>query len=251
MSCLHLNRDYHAIGNQVNKRSIDFKVRFRYFGEGYPNNNFKGAHKQPCLWFEGVIMKKVKEVEIKYVSLNTALIIGLVGLIVGFIAGNIYSLYKSGSFSSKPADIPSANMSISTEQSARMLALEREVEKNPDSLAAWLELGNLYFDTRKYQDAIRAYTQYLGLNPNNPDVWTDLGVMYRRSGNPAEAISSFDKAIELDPRHEQAFFNKGIVQLHDLGNREAAMQTWQELIKINPNFQTPTGQTIKELVEKL
>ncbi len=196
-------------------------------------------------------MKKVKEVEIKYVSLNTALIIGLVGLIIGFIGGNIYSLYKSGSFSSRQADMPAANMSISTEQSARMLALEREVEKDPDNLAAWLELGNLYFDTRKYQDAIRAYNKYLSLNPNNPDVWTDLGVMYRRNGDPAQAISSFDKAIELDPRHEQAYFNKGIVQLHDLGDREAALQTWQELIKINPDFRTPAGQTIKELVERL
>jgi tetratricopeptide (TPR) repeat protein len=196
-------------------------------------------------------MKKVKDVEIKYVSLNTALIIGLVGLIVGFIGGNIYSLYKSGSLKSNQAGIPGESQKISAEQSARMLALEREVEKNPKSLAVWLELGNLYFDTRKYQDAIRAYSQYLILNPNNPDVWTDLGVMYRRSGNPAEAISSFNKALELDPRHEQAYFNKGIVQLHDLGNREAAMETWQELIKINPSFRTPTGQTIKELVEKL
>ena len=196
-------------------------------------------------------MKKVKEVEVKYVSLNTALIIGLVGLIVGFIGGNIYSLYKSGSLGSRQATIPGSSQRISTEQSARMLALEREVERNPESQAAWLELGNLYFDTRKYQDAIRAYNQYLSLNPKNPDVWTDLGVMYRRSGDPAEAISSFDKAIELDSRHEQAYFNKGIVQLHDLGNREAALQIWQELIKINPNFRTPTGQTIKELVEKL
>jgi hypothetical protein len=36
-----------------------------------------------------------------------------------------------------------------------------------------------------------------------------------------------------------------------MGDRDAALQTWQELIKINPNFRTPTGQTIKELVEKL
>lgn len=196
-------------------------------------------------------MKKVKEVEVKYVTLNTALIIGLVGLIVGFIAGNIYSLYKSGSLGPRQTNIASSAQTVSTEQSARMLVLEREVEKNPGSLSAWLELGNLYFDANKYQDAIRAYTQYLNLNPNSPDVWTDLGVMQRRSGNPAEAISSFDKAIELNPQHEQARFNKGIVLLHDLGNRDEALKTWQELIKINPNFRTPTGQTIKELVEKL
>lgn len=196
-------------------------------------------------------MKKVKEVEVKYVTLNTALIIGLIALIVGFIAGNIYSLYKSGSFGPEQSISSKPNQTISMDQSSRMLALERDVEKNPKSLAAWLELGNLYFDINKYQDAIRAYTQYLSLNPNDPNVWTDLGVMYRRNENPAEAISSFDKAIALNPQHEQARFNKGIVLLHDLGDRDAAMQTWQELIQINPNFRTPTGQTIKELVEKL
>jgi cytochrome c-type biogenesis protein CcmH/NrfG len=196
-------------------------------------------------------MKKIKEVEVKYVTLNTALIIGLVGLIVGFIGGNIYSLYKSGSMGSRQASISNAAQNIDMEQSGRMLALEREVEKNPGNMAAWLELGNIYFDTGKHQDAIQAYSKFLSLNPNNANVWTDLGVMYRRIGNPSEALSSFDKAIEIDPQHEQARFNKGIVQFHDLGNRDAARQTWAELMKINPNFQTPTGQTIKDLIEKL
>jgi cytochrome c-type biogenesis protein CcmH/NrfG len=196
-------------------------------------------------------MKKVKQVEVKYVTLNTALIIGLVGLIVGFITGNIYSLYKSGSMGSRQTIAPSSSQSVSTAQSGRMLALEREVENNPDNVAAWLELGNLYFDTNRYNESIQAYSRYLNLNPDNPDVWTDMGVMYRRIGNPADAISSFDRAIELNPQHEQARFNKGIVQYFDLGNKGAAKQTWQELIEINPNFMTTSGQTIKEFVSKL
>lgn len=196
-------------------------------------------------------MKKTKEVEVKYVSLNTALIIGIIGLIIGFIAGNIYSLYKSGSMGSQQSGISDSSHSVSIDQSGRMLALEREVEKNPDNPAAWLELGNLYFDTNKHTDAIRAYTTYLDLNPDNPDVWTDLGVMHRRSKNPAEAIASFDRAIALNPRHEHARFNKGVVQYYDLGSREEAKQTWKELMAINPDFRAPNGQTIKEIVEKL
>lgn len=196
-------------------------------------------------------MNKVKQVEVKYVTMNTAVIIGLVGLIVGFIAGNIYSIYKASSIGTDRAGIVDTSQRITEQQSARMLQLEREVEKNPENMATWLELGNLYFDTGKYQDAIRTYNQYLSHDPSNADVWTDIGVMYRRAGDPEQAISSFDKAISLNPQHEQARFNKGIVLLHDIGDREAALQTWQELIKINPDFRTPTGQTIKELVEKL
>jgi tetratricopeptide (TPR) repeat protein len=194
-------------------------------------------------------MKKVKEVEVKYITLNTALIIGLVALIVGFILGNVYSLYKSGSMGPNSSSSAASNQSISRDQSGQMLALEREVEKNPSNMAAWLDLGNLYFDTGKIENAIEAYSKYLSQNPNNPNVWTDLGVMYRRSGNPNEAISSFEKAIEIDPRHEQARFNKGIVQFYDMGNRDAAIETWQELVKINPNFQTTSGQTIKDFVD--
>ena len=196
-------------------------------------------------------MKKVKEVEVKYITLNTALIIGLVTLIVGFILGNVYSLYKSGSMGSRPITPAGSSQALTMDQSGRMLALEREVENNPKNLAAWLELGNLYFDTGKFQDAIQAYSRYLNLNPNNANVWTDLGVMYRRNGNHDEAISSFEKAIEFDPKHEQARFNKGIVLFYDLGNRDAAMKAWQELIEINPNFRTTSGQTIKEFMENL
>lgn len=196
-------------------------------------------------------MKKVKEVEVKYVTMNTALIIGLVGLIVGFIAGNIYSIYKSGSMGSTRPGFSGAAQSMPLEQSGRMLALEREVEKDPGNAAALLELGNLYFDAGKHQDAIQAYSKYLSINPNNANVWTDMGVMYRRIGNPSEAISSFDKAVEIDPQHQQARFNKGIVLFHDLGNRDAARKAWEELMKINPDFRSPTGQTLKELLEKL
>jgi cytochrome c-type biogenesis protein CcmH/NrfG len=104
-------------------------------------------------------MSNVKKVEVKTIPLNTALIFGLIALVVGFLAGNIYNMYKSGS--SATAQAPSQNIDAQT--SGRMFALEREVENNPGNQAAWLELGNLYFDTGKYQDAIRAYKKHLSL----------------------------------------------------------------------------------------
>lgn len=191
-------------------------------------------------------MVKVKKAEVKTVPLNTALIIGLIALAVGFLGGNIYNAYNSG----PSATSQTTKQNIAIQDSARMFSLEREVKRNPNNPAAWLELGNLYFDTNKYQDAILAYNTYLGLNPDNPNVWTDLGVMHRRTNNPTEAIASFDKALELNPRHEQARFNKGIVLYYDVGFRDEAVKIWRELSKINPNFRTPDGRTIREFLEK-
>jgi peroxiredoxin len=54
--------------------------------------------------------------------------------------------------------------------------------------------------------------------------------MYRRSGQPRKAIENFNKAIAVNPKHETAQFNKGIVLMHDLGDRDGA------IIFIKPNF---------------
>lgn len=190
-------------------------------------------------------MANVKKVEDKTVSLNTAILIGFAALVIGFIAGNFFGVYKSGS--GPAAKVSSQN--ISTPDSARMFALERQLVNDPNNIKVWLELGNLYFDANKYQDAIKAYDKYLSLNPDNPNVWTDLGIMHRRAGNPSQAIVSFDKALEINPRHEHARFNKGVVLYYDAGFQDEAVKVWQELSKINPNFRIPDGRTIKELLE--
>lgn len=190
-------------------------------------------------------MTNVKKVEIKTVSLNTALIIGLIALLIGFFGGNIYNAYKSDS----PGTSQSPGTSAPLQESARMFALEQQLKSYPNNASGWVELGNLYFDANKYKDAIRAYNQYLAIIPNNADVLTDLGIMYRRDGNPTEAISSFDKAMEANPYHEPSRFNKGLVLYYDVGFQDEGVKVWQELNKINPNFRTPDGNTIEDLLK--
>lgn len=189
-------------------------------------------------------MSVEKKKEIKSVQLNTALILVLIALLVGFFLGNIYDEFKSGS----PPSKDSPRQSGTVQEQARMFALERELEKNPDNPEAWRELGNLYFDSDKFQDAIRAYNNSLSEKPDDPDVWTDLGVMHRRSGNPTQAIASFDRALEINPKHEQARYNKGVVLYYDIGFRDEAVKIWRELGEINPNFRIPDGRTITEII---
>lgn len=190
-------------------------------------------------------MTNVKKVEIKTVSLNTALIIGLIALLIGYFLGSIITGLKSGS----PGTLQNPAMNAPIQDSARMFALEQQLKSNPNNASAWLELGNRYFDAHKYQDSIRAYTQYLSINPNNANVLTDLGIMYRRAGNPTEAIASFEKAMEVDPRHEQSRYNKGLVLFEDMGFQDEAVKAWEELSKINPNFRTSDGSTITDLLK--
>ncbi len=189
------------------------------------------------------------------VKKETMWLVASITLVVGFIGGVVFGVYKTGSDKTiqKPVvSRPAAkNQGVSVEKAAQIFQLEKMTKENPDDVAAWTSLGNLYFDTGNHQKAIAAYNRSLELNPNNADVMTDLGVMYRRSGQPNKAIESFDKAAKIDPKHETALFNKGIVLMHDLNNLDGAIQAWEELVKRNPVATSPTGQPVKDLVEKL
>ena len=52
-----------------------------------------------------------------------------------------------------------------------------------------------------------------------------------------------------DPRHQQSRFNKGVVLMQDLGRPEEATRIWQELAELNPDFQMPSGQRLKDVLE--
>ena len=79
-----------------------------------------------------------------------------------------------------PAPAPPARDSI--EVASQIQTLKEIVKKDPKNLPAWVELGNLYFDTDQPKEAIEAYSQYLAIKPDNPDVRTDMGIMYRKLG---------------------------------------------------------------------
>jgi len=189
------------------------------------------------------------------VKKETMWLMAAIALVVGFLGGVVFGVYKTGSdkpiqksMVSQPEE---KDQGASVERAAQIFQLEKMTKENPDNVASWINLGNLYFDNGNYQKAIAAYTKSLELNPNNADVLTDLGIMYRRSGQPKKAVESFDKAAKVDPKNETALFNKGIVLMHDLNDLDGAIQAWQELVKRNPAATSLSGQSIKDLVERL
>lgn len=183
-----------------------------------------------------------------YVKKETMMVVAFVALAVGFLGGVFYSAYKSVPVKDAP---PPGHSQVSNAQSSGISELEKETALHPDNTAAWVQLGNLYFDTNQVDKAIAAYKRSLALVPGNADVLTDLGVMYRRKGRPREAIKSFDRAILVNPRQEAAYFNKGVVFLHDLNERENAVKAWEELLRVNPMAKVQSGELVMELVQNI
>lgn len=171
-------------------------------------------------------------------------------LIVGFAGGVIVTVYKTPSLVSQ-LPVSQQNEPTKKEMEKHVKHMEAEAGKNPQDAKAWIGLGNAYFDFEAPEKAIDAYLKALALSPDNPAVLTDLGIMYRRIKQWQKAIESFDKAAQLDPTHVQSRFNKGVVLLHDLNDKEGAIKAWQEVAKLQPDFSPSTGQTIQQLLERV
>jgi len=180
---------------------------------------------------------------------ETALLIALLALAVGFFGGVFFGVYKSGpSVKGMPGGMPP---NAQKELQDQVIALEKETQQNPANVAAWVELGNVYFDSDQFEKSIQAYRKALDLKPDNADVWTDMGVMQRKAGRPQEAVKAFDQAIAVNPKHEVSRLNKGIVLLHDLQDTSGAIRAWEGLLEINPTAMAPGGVSVDQMVQSL
>ena len=173
---------------------------------------------------------------------ETVILLVLIAFLVGFITGATVAILKgkkgveTAAVQQKPQmGAPSAPPGPSpVEVASKIKTLKDIVQKDPKNLPAWVELGNLYFDSNQPKEAIEAYTQYLAVKPENPDVRTDMGIMYRNLGNVDRALEEFRRAAQSDPKHLNSRYNIGIVLLHDKQDIKGAIKAWEEYLKVDP-----------------
>jgi cytochrome c-type biogenesis protein CcmH/NrfG len=93
-----------------------------------------------------------------YMRKETALLAALLALAVGFFGGVFLGVYKSGpSSKGMPAGAPAPAQQELQEQIA---ALEKETRQNASNVAAWIELGNAYFDSDQYERCVDGHGRH-------------------------------------------------------------------------------------------
>ncbi|MDP2156828.1 MAG: tetratricopeptide repeat protein [Nitrospirota bacterium] len=127
--------------------------------------------------------------------------------------------------------------------------LQEVVAKDPKNMNAWIELGNILMDTRRYAEAVEAYQKALVIDPKNVDVRVDLGTCMRESGKPDMAVKEYQKALEYNPNHINANKNMGVVLEYDLKDGKQALKYFEKAILLAPN--APDAGAIKAEIDKL
>ena len=181
----------------------------------------------------------------------------LAGIFLGFTIRGMMDSPSKGSAPAAQQQMPPPQAQQQQAQQAspalldRIKALEKQTQLEPANVAAWTELGNLYFDTDQPEKAIPAYEKSLTLEPGNPDVLTDLGVMYRHVGKFDKALECFNKAIAANPAHVIANFNKSVVLEHDKNDRAGALAALKALAAKNPQAVLPGNKPVAQAIQEL
>jgi Tfp pilus assembly protein PilF len=84
-------------------------------------------------------------------------------------------------------------------------------KRSPDSFKAHNNLGNIYRDAGRLDEAIAEFKHALLLCNDYIDAHNNLGVTYRKKGMLDEAMLEYQKALRLNPRYPYAHNNLGVL----------------------------------------
>ena len=171
-----------------------------------------------------------------------ALIVGIAGVFFGVLVGWIIGTQQGA----PRVAAPPAPQSASAQNSggpppappldeARASSLKTLAQQSPNDADTRVQLGNMYFDAGRYQEAATWYEQALKLKPKDVNVSTDLGIAYYYNNDPDRALAQFDRSLAVDPKHAKTLLNIGIVRAFGKQDMRGAADVWQKILAVAPN----------------
>ena len=189
---------------------------------------------------------------------SDAVAFGIAGVLFGLIAGWVIGSQQAGPRAAAPpapaaAAAPAGGAGATTRAAVldetKVNALKTVAEKETSNPTPRVELGNLYFDAERYDDAIMWYEAAVKLSPRDVNLSTDLGVCYYYTNQPDKALAQFDKSLAIDPKHPKTLLNVGIVRAFGKQDLAGATRAWEQVLAIDPN--SPEGQAAKRALDTL
>ena len=122
------------------------------------------------------------------------------------------------------------------------------LKTSPNDFNTTVQLANRYFDGQQYPEAVKYYQLAVKSQPTNADLLTDLGTSIWYMGDADGAITEFQNALKYRPDHPGTLFNLGIVRWQGKLDPQGAVQAWEELLRLNPNY--PQKKEVQEYIDR-
>jgi Tetratricopeptide repeat len=111
---------------------------------------------------------------------------------------------------------------------------EDRVERQPNDVAARLDLAHRYLDAGRIEEALAEYAVVLGLDPDDAEANAHVGLILYLSDRPDDAMNSVDRALETAPNYPEALFIRGVIQLCGLDRPNASIASFERYLDAAP-----------------
>lgn len=145
--------------------------------------------------------------------------------------------------------------------------LKEAIKENPQETYAHEQLGFIYMDLGRYEDAVKAFEFMASIASRYPpsfvnlawayemldrdddaeesyrkaieidkyfnEAYLRLAKLYERENRTTDALNEYKTLIALDPKNGDAYLNMGLLYL-SIGDRRSTLDTFEKLKKIDP-----------------
>jgi len=172
-------------------------------------------------------------------------VMGVAGVLLGLLGGWIIGSQQAQAPASSPAPATQSAQPATAggQQQAgapaldekRIAQLKTQAEREARNAEVRVQLGNVYFDGERFDEAAGWYVAALEINPKDVNTSTDLGIAYYYTNQPDRALEQFERSLALDPKHSKTLLNVGVVRAWGKQDLEGAAKAWQRVIEVAPN----------------
>jgi len=106
------------------------------------------------------------------------------------------------------------------------------IEVQPDCAPAYLSLGTLYYQQKRYPEAADYYRRALELKTDYSLAHFNYASTLEELGRFDEAIKSYQRAIEVNPRYCDAHYNLALAYQR-AGNDRKSLYHWSAYVRLD------------------
>ncbi len=168
---------------------------------------------------------------------------GLSGVFFGILVGWIIGSQQGGGRmvpqrvaapAASSASAPDGSAAAPPLDESRASAMKTTAQQNPTDAVTRVQLGNMYFDAGRFQEAADWYEAGLKIHPKDVNASTDLGIAYYYMNQPDRALKQFERSLVIDPAHSKTLLNTGIVRAFGKQDLKGAAEAWQRVLVVAP-----------------
>jgi len=130
---------------------------------------------------------------------------------------------------------------------ALLKQLEDKAKSDPKNVAVLSELGAIQAEQLNFAEAAKWYRQAVAADGKNVDLRNYLGESLFQANQIDESLAVFRETLTLFPSHPEALFDYGYILLQGKNDAKGAIESWETLVKTNPNFDQIDR--VKQLIE--